>query len=208
MKLSGMYKDIATIEELPLIELHLTEKLANEISKIVCSNFDILHVPVLLKDKEINHTKTSYRKGYKVKRSFKRLGTCFCSPWEPNRRIELYFGGHDVSVLLHEIAHLKEPNHFVDFYIFNIELLKWFKETLKEKIFPSIETILKEKESEEKPNMEKSLKRIVEELECEAEKNVLKMRDIGKILLEEKLNTAENIQIVKMEMIKRGFKVV
>ena len=202
-RLAGVYKEIANREEADLKGLNVDKKLANEICVSVCAAFGLLSVPVLIFDKEKIIRRTIQRKGMKYLKTANLLGRCFGGN-NYHKKIELYLNGHNVSTLLHEIAHLKEYHHQFSFYLFNVELMKHFKSELKEKYFPSIETI----EKQEKPDMEKEMKRIVDELECESKNNTLKMKDIGFALLEEKLNTAENIQMVKRELIKRGFKVV
>lgn len=189
------------VENIPLYDLTVTEKSAKEITTAVCGEFGLKTVPVILDNTE--KTKTTYftRGGYRYKRVKQIAGVN-----SQKEKITLYAEGHNVGVLLHEIAHQEEYNHSHEFFTFNMKLVKWFKETLKEKFFPSIETIIENKK-QEKPDMKKMMKMVIDELVLTADNGKIKMKEIGSLLLDEGLNTAENIQTVKNELTKKGIKV-
>lgn len=190
------------LENISLYEMNLTEKTAAQINFHICSHFGLKLVPVFFVNKK--KTKASYftRQGQRYKKVKGILGTNFGTD-----RIELYAGGQNVGVLLHELSHQEEYNHSAAFYNFNLKLIKWFKENLKEKFFPSIETV-EDIVNKKKENKEETLKTIIEELESEAVNNTLRMKTIGQALVDEGLNNLKNVQTVKKALIDKGIKII
>jgi hypothetical protein len=134
-----------------------------------------------------------------------RIGRTLGKNFKNKKKILIYKNGEGAGVLLHEIAHIKEYHHKPTFWIQLMSLIKMFEtefipsmnlQPVQTKEVP-VETLMP-KEDVMFTN-EQKLQYVMEILEEHIQKDSIKMRYIGKTLLDEGMNSKENI----MEVIKR-----
>lgn len=199
MKFKSLVKASAEINCLivgtELQSITLNPKQANNLTEKICCYFDIRPVPVTVSNELLFDRKQN-----------QIFGQCVHYKTINIKKIFLYRDGNNVETLTHEIAHLKRYNHGVDFHQIWLDMMVYFKKNLMKSFVTKTKTIKTKKENIS--SMKKMFKDIIKELELEAVNKTLRIKVIGTVLCNVKMNNLETLTKVKKEMVKRGYRII